>query len=375
MKTTRIMVVITLCFLFNIANAQEILIAAQKQGKWGYIDTSGKFVIPAQFEDAYPFLKNTAVAKEKGLFGVIDTKGKWIVSPRKGAFNGDINSNRIVLTNDLGKWGAIDATGKEKIPYEYDAMSTFQSGFVLAGRKTASADLYSVVVLDTLGQAVISFDNIYLPVKSFSERKKVREGYTSVLVDGTFQGLLSESSYKLDGRTLYFGLLDVKNKKLISAKVNSMDAEVREGRLNLSSDGIAYSWSVPLSSEPSPNDAKFKVLANAIYSFSGGIAAIDKNGKWAYVDKDGSLLAETNLPTGDYVNENAMYFGGFVIFKKSNGAFIFTDLNGNQKIALEFDAANPFQYGFALVRFKGKWGLLQKDGSWAVPADFDDLRF
>lgn len=360
---------------FGYAFSQEILIAARKESQWGYINTSGSFVIPARFDEAYSFYKGMAVAKEKDVFGVIDAKGKWVIAGRKAPINPEINSNRITLSDDLGKWGAMDLKGKTQVPFEYDAISHFQNGLVIAGKKTAEPKLFRILVLDTLGQAVISFDNIYLPSSGFDSKHKIREGYASVLVDGDFNGLLNPSELKLDGRVLYFALLDVKNKKLINARISSLSTEVKEGRLNLSLDGISYSWSVPLASDLALNEAKFSYLSPAIYPFSGGIAAVQKNGKWAYIDKDGSLLSETNLPVEEYKSTSPQYFGGFIIFKKLNGTEIFTDLNGNQKIALEFDALTPFQYGFAVAKQKGKFGLLLKDGSWAVPAEFDDMRF
>jgi WG containing repeat len=376
MRTRCIFSLLVICFFIAPpVEAQDLLIAAKKDSKWGYINTSGVFIIPARFDEAFPFYKGLAVVKEKDVYGVIDVKGKWALSGRKGQMNPEINSNRITLTDDLGKWGAVDVKGKTQVPFEYDAISHFQNGWVVAGKKTTTADLLRMIVLDTLGQAVISFDNIYLPQKSFETKQKVKEGYTSVLVDGDFKNQLNPSEYTLSGRALYFALLDIRNKKLINAKINSLQSEVKEGRLNLTLDGISYSWSVPLASELSMSEAKFSYLSPAIYSFSGGIAAVQKNGKWAYIDKDGSLLSETNLPVEEYKSNNPVYFGGFVIFKKSNGTEIFTDLNGNQKIGLEFDVLTPFQYGFSVAKHKGKYGLLQKDGSWAAQPEFDDMRF
>lgn len=376
MRTRCTLWLLAICFFSaSTLEAQDLLIAAKKDSKWGYINTAGSFVVPARFDEAYPFYKGLAVVKEKDLYGVIDAKGKWVIPGRKEQMNSEINSNRITVANDLGKWGAIDSKGKVQVPYEYDVISHYQNGWVMAGKKTTTTDLFRLIVLDTLGQAVISFDNIYLPGKSFADKQKVKEGYTAVLVDGDFKNQLNTSGQTLEGRTLYFGLLDVKSKKLINAKINSLQSEVKEGRLNLVLDGISYSWSVPLASELALNEAKFSFLSPAIYSFSGGIAAVQKNGKWAYLDKDGSLLSETNLPVEDYKSNNPIYFGGFVIFKKPNGTEIFTDLNGNQKIAIEFDVLNPFQYGFSVAKHMGKYGLLQKDGSWAVPAEFEDMRF
>ncbi|MEJ0034421.1 MAG: WG repeat-containing protein [Bacteroidota bacterium] len=180
---------------------------------------------------------------------------------------------------------------------------------------------------------------------------------------------------KLDGKDLYYGLLDVRSKQLVNLKINSLFDEVREGRLNLAIDGISYSWSIPLPSQPAANESKFNFLSPVIHPFSGGIAAVHKDGKWAFVDKDGSLVSETNLPATDYVNDQLLYSSGYVIFTKKNGDGIYTDLKGAQRIAMEFDELQPFQLGAAVVKSKGKYGLIQKDGTWAIQPTYDNIRY
>jgi hypothetical protein len=365
-------------FAAHSSLAQDILIAVKKDGKWGYVNTSGASVIAGRFEEAYPFYSGKAVAVEKKQYGLIDTRGAWLVPPRKGTALGEINSNRVVCSNELGKWGEIDTKGSTKVEFEKDIMSAFQTGWALAGSKTSTPGLYRVAVIDTLGKVVVNFDNTYLTEKSIIDGKRVREGYVSVLVDvaaGDLATALLPSTEKVDGKTLYYALLDVKNKRLVSLKIPSLEAEVREGRFNMSVEGIAYSWSQPLPAEPVVSEAKFSFLSPVIFPFSGGVAAVQKEGKWAFVDKDGSLLSESNLTAEEYSNEKPLYTGGFVMLWKKGGSGIYVDLNGHQRIPLEFEELHPFQSGAAVVKYKGKYGLIQKDGTWALPAEFEGIRF
>lgn len=358
-----------------LSSAQTILVAVKKEAKWGYVNTSGSFAIPAKYDDAWPFFGDKAVVVEKGTFGIINTKGDWLLKPKAGTANGDLSGKRLVCTNETGKWGALDLKGNTVVPFASDAMSPFSYGMSIAGVRSANPDLFRITVVDTLGKAAIAFDNIYLPARSFAEGKKVREGYVSVLVDGDYGKSLTPSGMKLDGKDLYYALLDIRNKRLVNLKINSLTEEVREGRFNLAVGGISYSWSAPLPAEPVINEAKFTFLSPAIYPFSGGVAAVQKDGKWAFVDKDGSLLSETNLPVADYLNEQPLYSGGLVIFVKKNGEGIYTDLNGIQRVGMEFEALQPFQLGAAVVKVKGKYGLIQKDGTWAVQPLYDNLRY
>jgi WG containing repeat len=366
---------LSLLLLTSASFAQDILIAAKSGGKWGYLNLNETFAIQPRYDDAWPFYDGKAVVSENNTFGVIDTKGGWIVQPIKGQALGEISNKRIVCSNEQGRWGAIDLKGKNVVPFSFDAMSAYQYNMAITGTKTSNTELLSIGVIDTLGKSVISFDNIYLPLKAIATGKKIREGYVSVLVTGDYSKVLAASDMKLDGKSLYYALLDVRSKRLVNLKIPSLSQDVREGRFNMSVDGIAYSWSVPLASELVASEAKFSFLTPAIFPFSGGIAAVQKDGKWAYVDKDGSVVSETNLPVVEYLNDQPLYSGGFVILTKKNGEGIYTDLKGAQRIAMEFEELHPFVLAAAVVKSKGKYGLIQKDGTWIIQPKYEDLRY
>ena len=48
-------------------------------GKIGFIDQTGKLVIPAQFVDAEPFSNGMSVVNIKGKYGFIDKTGKLVI--------------------------------------------------------------------------------------------------------------------------------------------------------------------------------------------------------------------------------------------------------------------------------------------------------
>lgn len=50
--------------------------------KWGFINTSGMMVIPAQFEKVASFSEGLAKVKLNGKFGFIDKKGEWVIKPK-----------------------------------------------------------------------------------------------------------------------------------------------------------------------------------------------------------------------------------------------------------------------------------------------------
>lgn len=54
---------------------------SEKDGQWGFVDTQGAWVIPAQFEAARDFSEGMAAVQRDGLWGYIDEKGRMVISP------------------------------------------------------------------------------------------------------------------------------------------------------------------------------------------------------------------------------------------------------------------------------------------------------
>lgn len=57
------------------------LFPAKSGDKWGYIDTTGKFVINPQFDEARLFQEGLAAVEIGGKWGEIDKTGKIVINP------------------------------------------------------------------------------------------------------------------------------------------------------------------------------------------------------------------------------------------------------------------------------------------------------
>ena len=111
-----------------------------KGGKFGYIDKTGKFVIPPRFYWGDPFSEGLAVAvirhfDQKGnitfnKFGYIDRSGKMVIQPQDVVSAKWLSNFSEGLTclmqND--KYGFIDKAGRQVIPPRYDEAHLFSEG-------------------------------------------------------------------------------------------------------------------------------------------------------------------------------------------------------------------------------------------------------
>ena len=104
------------------------LFPVKKNGKWGYIDRSGKIIIPPQFDYAWFFSEGLAPVKIGRKWGYIDKSGKIVIEPRfdwaesfsEGLAGVCIGNCLPAIERGymkfrgvyLGYWGYIDKSGK-----------------------------------------------------------------------------------------------------------------------------------------------------------------------------------------------------------------------------------------------------------------------
>lgn len=111
----------------NICTFKEGLSPMISDGKYGYIDKSGKFVIPAKFDLAYPFtegLGRVVIGKKQGF---VDKSGTLVITAKYlGAKS--FSEGRAAVAVAHQKWGFIDLKGKEVVPPKYVHVNSFKNG-------------------------------------------------------------------------------------------------------------------------------------------------------------------------------------------------------------------------------------------------------
>ncbi len=134
----------------NVWDVSEGYVAILKDGKWGYADTSGKVVIPLQFESPSQFHHGYASAIKDGKAGVIDTTGKAVV-PFIYDYVGDYQDGVFSARNFQKKYGFIDSANNIVIPFEYDDVSIawFSGGLVIMkkGNKHGAVDKTNKIIV------------------------------------------------------------------------------------------------------------------------------------------------------------------------------------------------------------------------------------
>lgn len=257
-------------------NQNELLVIVQND-KYGYIDHTGKIVIPAQFIWAEDFWRGLGTVYVCGRYLSINSSGTLL--PLRIAVQGHLEIRR-----EGKKVGFVDSQGRFKIRPKFDDALPFSGGFaaVQIGDKWG--------FIDAAGRQVIK--------PQFKAAYYFREGVATAE---------SESGSVLinpSGKVLASGYQFL---QLIS-----------DGRVPASRDGKAGYL-----------DLGGKVVIPFQYeetdSFSSGLAAVKKEGKWGFIDRNGQTVIPFKLDeAGPYASGLApARIGSSTGFIDKSGRFSF----------------------------------------------------
>lgn len=168
---------------------KEGLAPVKINDKWGFINKANKMMIAPTFKDASSFSLDRAKvqlfdkneANGNGKFIFIDKTGKQAIPGQysiAGNFQKETGLARVEVD---GKYGFINRMGKQVIPCQYDNVSDFQEEVGLA--RVELNDKYGFI--DKSGKAVIPVENEYTdPRFTYGRVKVIRNGRT-IIIDNT----------------------------------------------------------------------------------------------------------------------------------------------------------------------------------------------
>jgi WG containing repeat len=232
----------------------------RRNGKLGYIDRTGKIVIPAKFDRIdQDFSEGLAAVSIGEKWGYIDPMGK-IVIPLK--FDQTRSFHEGLGAVKIGdKWGYVDPTGKVLIPARFGTPGSFKNGFayIFTGSEESS------FVIDKTGEVV--------PTPSSIPAKENTQGKSDGLIP-----------FDQDNK---IGYKDRAGKIAVPAKFDRLGFD--RGGFN---DGLAP---VCLNRKCGYIDNTGKVVVPLQFDlvanrFSDGLAWVNIGKKLGYVNKTGKLV-------------------------------------------------------------------------------------
>lgn len=313
--------------------ASELIAVKNARGKWGFIDRTGKVVIPCKWELVYDFCEGLAAVKdEKGNYGFINKKGNLVI-PCKWWYTYRFQEGLAMVMKNFDSKGFIDETGNLVIPCNWKDADSFYGDYA-----AVKDDNDRWGFIDKTGKVVI-------PCKWYNARH--------------FSGDLAP----VKGENSKWGYIDKTGNVVIPCKWSWTWGFFDGLALVKDSNGKKYyidkNGDVVLQSEMKES-----------FHFSEGLTQIlDENGKWGFMDKGGNIVIPCKWKHADSFSE------GFAVVENDKGKYGYIDKTGNIVIPCKWKFADSFRGGLAEVTNNGKDGMIDKSGNIVIPCEWKGIRY
>lgn len=298
-------------------------------GKWGFIDKTGKEAVPLVYDRVNEFTKQgTATVTLNNKEGVIDKTGKIMVPAiydRVYGFNSD--GTTMVRLND--KAGRVDKTGRVVVPIMYGRVEPLSDGLFSVKQDTA----YGWV--DQTGKEVIP------PVY----------GYGSSFLEGI--------AYVRVGKK--FGAIDKSNRLRIPLQYEYISRLSDEKPLMYFKQGNKYGFFSETFTEITP--AKY----TRIYLPAQGRSFVRIDDKWGLINEKGKEIAEVKYDTLIATDVSP------VVLAVADQKVGLLSNSGAVVIPVKYDNLFGFSDGLCAVLLNNKFGFVNEEGKEVIAPQFDDV--
>ena len=318
-------------YQFNDAEYfSENLALVQIDGRKGFINKNGFRVVLPIFKEAEAFTNGLAIVETDSASGIINPRGEWVVKPIYYSISGPYGNFYRVENGE--KYGVIDRFGNAITEIKYDDLEGFTEG------KAAFALEGLAGFIDTTGKEIIP--------AQFEEVGLFVNGIAKVMIEQKY------------------GLINGEGKFIVNPKY---------GRISNISEGLYFVSGEKkcgyIDSKGNQVIKQTDICAGPVFGIEGfqeGLARIERKGKVGFIDKKGKLVIPANLEQAGYFSNGLAPFR-----KKKKWGYI----NKAGKVIIEpiYDNAFPFQNGKARVKNNGKTGIINKDGKILIELKYDEI--
>lgn len=266
------------------ATSEPRLLQYAEDGRWGYIDAQGEWVIPPRYEFAESFREGRGPVKEDGSYGFIDAsgelinalrweiawpffegraavrlRGRWGFVDRGGTLASELIFEELLPYSEglapvkvNGRWGFLDLTGQLAIDPQFDRAGQFSEGLALAeiGQRWGYIDKSGRFVVNPRYNSMFQFTEDLGPFFD-GESWGYLDGEGNVVITPRFQFALPFSEGKAGVKTNdLYGYIDNTGEVVIAPR-------------------FAF-----------------------VGKFSEGLAPVQIENKWGYIDSTGEMVIE-----------------------------------------------------------------------------------
>ena len=276
MKVIFSTIILVFSFISCFSQKNNDLFTINENGKWGYIDQTGKVVIEPQFDEAADYSEGLARVKVGVFYGFIDYSGKFVIEPQFTWVKSF--SEGLAAEHSGEKWGFIDKTGKLVIPRLFEEVKDFSDGLapVEVYSKEGLVHPQSGSKFGSLWGYIDKVGNIAIQpqfIQAFPFKNGVARFWRGPFASG-------------DG----YGIIDKSGKQIIEPIYDNIETDFNEG---LAPFRIGSKWGFINEKGEIVVEAKFD-SARKFSEGLGKVALRNKNNilEWGFINRNGEIVVQ-----------------------------------------------------------------------------------
>jgi hypothetical protein len=337
----------------------------RKGQHWGVVDAQGNELLPCQYDDISMMNSAGGIAlkifRQQEKYGLVDSTGAMILEAVYDQVGAIRNGHIAVERNKT--WGFADEQGREVIPCQYQRVGSFNEGLaaVQLGNKWGFIDTAGNAVLACFYSKVGNFSNGLAPAKDH----RLQLGY----IDRSGQWVIKPQFTKAQDFDRGVARVEMKaGSYLRTALIDTLGRLISKPKFQGISDfdqhGLAVAKLDGKSTRRQLINLKGQLMGSdnwqTIHPFREGLARVQDGGLTGYIDTSGQLVIPlTFSKAGDF------HEGLAVAWRDKRCGYI--DRSGAFAIAPEFNRCGDFQDSIALVGKTGRpTGLIDHQGREAI---------
>lgn len=309
MNKLSVLLLVLVCLAGSAPAQQSGLFPVKEFGKWGYINSSGKIVIPCLYDEASWFSEGLAAVLIDTLYGFIDTAGKLVLPARFSKAARFSDGLCKVAYTEQGKYREvfIRMDGTLALEPAYPDVGSFHHGlaYVKINEEVCFLDKTGKIAINThfsYCSGTISGDGITYVWKGDSSEYIDTAGKVVAACAGMGNDDFSEGLARVQiGDSTFY--LD-----------KSGNIKIRPAQQELTyfafSDGMARAVLSGSNFRTGFIDTTGNVVIPLAYrhveDFKEGLAAFYDHGKWGFMDKQGNIIIP---PRFEQMEQNGFYNG------------------------------------------------------------------
>lgn len=335
--------IIILFFLTSCSVDKTEIVPAKYNGKFGAINSKGKWLIEPIFDSINNFYNGFADTYKNGKNGLIDTEGKLVIDYDYD-FIGLVENERVLVLKE-NLYNFADLTGNLISETSFSDADDFSEELASVqfneNGKWGYIDVNGNLKIDTLFSLAYEFKNGFAEVEiETTDTTTVNPKY--IVLEQKFYDCIIDKSGKI------IDTIEYKKKKRKFPLIGSANTNTL-GKLNRFGDTIMQK--------------RYRAFGYP----QGEFMWYKTNGKYGLADTTGTILIKPIYEDLTYFSSN-----GLAVAKR-NGKYGYINNKGDIIIDFKYDDARGFKYDLAPVKINSKWGFIDANGTFKIKPKFENI--